>query len=1118
MAFQPTNNQRQVMDAKGSNQIVSASAGSGKTTVMIELIAERVISRQIDLADILLITFTNSATNDMKQKLANKIQSLMQTDTSTYLKKQYDKVANCKISTIDKLCQDIVKQYFYAIDISPNFNVLSKEDMLLIRDKAFDKVLDNYIEAGNNEVMDLCLMLLKKRSQQTLKSLVYKFYDFLRVQSSEADFIAKVKEVVSLPLDSNKVICFYNQQLADYNNSTIAKLNSLRTFVTSQKLLDYVDNTLNIIGKIKDVFCLDLFDYVDKTPSAKEDKEIQKQIASLVKTYKANIGKIKSSVQTTDAVLLEKVISSVAKMLDTLIEFTLAFDAEYIKLKRENNSYEFNDIEHFALKILNISQFRDAIKSEIKHIFVDEYQDVNELQDAIVSKLASEDNLFMVGDMKQSIYAFRLCAPHIFINKFYTYMNEGGGQAHILNENFRSNPRILSFVNDVFEIAMTKESCGIDYKSDGAFAITSNDNNELLRPVNIHLIDNKKAKAEMPSEIYSVANDSGEVGMKDYMLECNEILHIIHNALSSQIYDKSISALRDVKYSDIAILFRNRSKLYYHLGQKLTSLGISVNMDFKIDIFDSYIAKFINSALRLVFCINDDISLATVMRFAGFDFTDAEIFEIANTDPKETFCEAVLNYEGELRPKIDKMLAFFDNLRKKSIHSRVTDIIYEIDEYIGLQNILLSKEQGANELITFTRLVDYVASLNYDNSLVEYLLYLDKLDESKEAVVMAGDENGINITTIHSSKGLEYPIVILADAGTPFKDKTRSEPIVFHKDGIGTFYFDLAKNFKMPSPMYNYFANLKHKEEINEELRLLYVALTRPKNILYVTACVNMETLQKDGKLNSNCYAKYILDGVNDLALGSFLTAGEYSDEWLSICKSSENVSLDMVQNTPTENNILKNELIKRINFKYAHNSSNISYKTSVTEIASQESPHTYTSSNIQKLLITEDEFEMNEIGTLYHKVFELVDFDEVNTIQDVSDYIQKLPLDDSERDVIDPMLIFAFKDALSQFDIKDIQKEKRFLLKVPYKDLVETSGIEDEVIVQGVIDLIITDKDDKHYLVDYKLTSASEKEAVVRYKKQLEIYAKSVSLATGQAVSGAYIYLIRQKYLVKVF
>ena len=1120
MAFEPTENQRKVMEAEGNNQIVSASAGSGKTTVMVELIADRVVSKKLDLDKILLITFTNSATNDMKLKLSNKLSDIIKNNPSSYLKKQYDKVSFCKISTIDKLCQDIVKQYFYAVDVSPNFNVLSKEDMKLIRDKAFDKTLKRHLDAGDDKVMDLSLMLLKKRSQETLQKLVYACYDFLSVQSNVDAFRRKAEDLLRLPIEHNPVVLSLNEMLNKANNKLINDLMKIEPFAFNEQLNAFMTKTFETIKTLENVFCLKDFVGFPKCPKLdKQYKELENEINISLKEYNQSIEELKSDLVVFDVKELTKIISSTSDMIYTLLDFTSEFEQEYIVLKRENNSYEFNDIEHFALQILNIDKLRDDIIENIEQIFVDEYQDVNELQDCIIGKLSKGDNLFMVGDMKQSIYGFRLCAPYIFIDKYYRYLNGGGGEAHKLNDNFRSNPKILKFVNDIFNIAMTKENGGIDYLNDGAFTIKDSEMNEILKPVNIHLINNKREKLSPPSDIYSVANQKDNLVVKSHEEEGNEILSIVLELLNSKIYDKSLNSLRKVTYSDIAILFRYRSNLYDYVGQKLAYLGVPTTMDFKIDIFDSFIAKFINSALRLVLAFNDDISLATVMRFDGFDFTDDELSQIRLSTQKEFFYESVLAYQGELKSRIDAMIDFFEDLRKKSTYLKVSELINEIDGFIGLQNILLSKSMGANLLITYRRFVDYVSSLQYNSNLVEYLLYVQKLNESKEAVVAVGGGDAITISTIHSSKGLEYPIVILGDAGTSFKDKSRAEPIIFHREGVGTYYFDLENNFKMPSLTYNYLAKCKRKDELNEELRLLYVALTRPKNILYITASVNLDNLQKEGALKTQSYIRYILDGVDKNKINSFITSGEYEDEDMCIRISSEKPLAKLKKKAENINEELKDLMIERINFKYEHMSSNISYKTSVTELSSIDSPHTY-STKMDRLLISDDEIEVNELGTLYHKVFELVDYLKADSSEDITAQMKQLGFSEEEIELIDVNLILNIKKQLGIFgDNLTLDKEKRFLYKAPYNTLVEGADIEDEVLLQGVIDLIITDKNGYKYIVDYKLTSVNDENIVVdRYKKQLQIYSKSLQSALDMPVKGAYLYLIRQGRLVKVF
>ena len=1119
MSFKPTKNQEKVLNAEGFNQIVSASAGSGKTTVMVELIIKRIIDRKLDLDKVLLITFTNSATNDMKLKLASKLQEVIKQNPSPYLKKQFDKIPTCKISTIDKFCQDIVKQYFYVIDVSPNFNVLSKEDMKLIRDKAFDKVMKKHIEDKDTDVLNLALMLLQRRSQDALKELVYNAYDFMRVQADEKEFASKTMELFTLPIKDNKVFKYYESEFARTSKNLCDKLTQIKNslFGASEDIDRFIDDVVSKVKTYKSVLEIDSVCLGFTVPNFKDFKEEKAKIKSVVDDYKEDVKSYAEDLGILgyNNYNMEDVIKSVGGMVETLINFTFEFEKEYINLKRENNSYEFNDIEHFAMQILKNDDIVDAVSQDLDQIFVDEYQDVNELQDAIVNRIARKDNLFMVGDMKQSIYGFRLCVPYIFINKFYLYLNGGGGQAHILNENFRSNPKILGFVNDIFNIAMTRENGGIDYANDGAFNITNNESNEVLCPINIHLIDKSKEEDALFTDVYSVRDTHRDKSKQAFELEGDEILSIVYNLLGSEIYDKETKSLRKVRYKDIAILFRNRGKLYNYLLTKFNRLGVPTSIDFKVNIFDSFIAKFLNSVLKLVLCINDDISLVTVMKFDGVGFNEEELLEIRKKSDSEFFYEAVLSYEGKLRPRIDAMLDIINELKNKSTYSKVTDLIEEISKKVDMNKVLLSKPFGANLLASYERFVSYVGGLKYNDNLVDYLLYIQKLNEDKSADVTLGGGDAVTMMTIHSSKGLEFPIVILADAGEQFRNTIKRSPIVYHREGVGTCFYDLYNNFKMSTPMYNYLARLKHIDEVNEELRLLYVALTRPKNILYITASVNMGTIAE--KRSKNNYIGYILNGVDDLKFSAFMTQGVYQDKDMKIVLGTEKDVAEVEKSAQKVDFAVLKALEERVAFKYVH-PNNISYKLSVTELSSQESPHTYTP-QINKLVISEDEMELSGLGTLYHKVLELVDYMKVKSVDDLANKIKSLPLDKNQIDLIDPNTIYPIKECLSVFgDELLLEKEKRFLFKAPYSELVNSS-IADEVLVQGVIDLIVTDKNGDKYIVDYKLTyTDDEKTLIDRYYKQLEIYSKSLMTATGEEVKGAYLYLIRQGKLVRMF
>ena len=1134
--------QEKVLSAYGKNLVISASAGSGKTSLMIRKILDYVLNHGLKIKDLLVLTYTNSAADEMRQKLVDEITSR----GDETLLKEIEDISLADISTFDSFCQKLVKRYFYVLNIDPGFNIVQGTKQTEIKNKALKSAIKIYKQKNPEEYFYLFDVYAKNRTDKNIYSLVLSLHDFCCSLLSYDQF----KEM-SLNLFAGKVPYATEQIFEDVKLDLTAikvMLEKLLTMCQNLELknsIKYINQLLSLLDSMMLQTSFEsLIDFVNATDyprdiSGKELKEFKDISAKLViakKWFKSvfeNVQKYQSGKNYLNSIDFCK------KITEILLNIYEIYVFEYEKQKQRLNLMDYNDIERLTIKLLENSEILNEIKSGYKNIFVDEFQDANLVQEKIINLLKGEDNLFLVGDLKQAIYGFRQSDPQIFDNITKQYAEQekidGKSASMSLNCNFRTQKNILDFVNKVFNCVMTNNTASLDYTKANLQAMADY-KPESSASVELNVIYQKKEEQNDILTQYSVKQNQDRLN-EDSELEAYFVAERITKLLDEEIYDIKQKCYRKIKYSDICVLFRTRSKQQQFVDV-FSKYNIPLLENSNQDLELTYDVGVLINLIKVSVNIKNDYVLASVMMSRLFDFDSDEMLKIrsSNADAK-FFYECVKGYSqnDKIYQKISKMLQILQKFE-------------EICRFYGLDNaILYSLKQTdyeykiGHESNYYTRkknIKDFVNSFNGTQFNFDAISYLNFLQNSTRQQKVASDissYDAVTFTTMHASKGLEWPVVFCVNLGANFNREPKESELALNKDyGLGVKYYDKQSRKKFDSVFYDLISSKNKGEDFGEKLRLLYVALTRPKNRLIMVGTVQkleFEKLAFDRQIKqSPSYLGLIVGSLSEEDISKVNNQiGEfYIDNNVNyICKviDEEYFNLDYEQKATvmqSEESQIANELARYMQIEYKNKeATQIAQKNSVSSILKRDD--IYSSYNYCPNTLKTEEYlqdvKKNELGSLYHKIFELADFEAVDTKAEINKVIKKILSSNLfEQDLIklvDKNLIEKNIQVLKNLCGQNkVIKEHSFVMSLPYSE-IESSNITDRVLVQGVCDLIII-CNDHAILVDYKLSSLSKQGLLSKYKKQLYLYSKAIEYGLNLPVKSAYILDIKSGELLQ--
>ena len=1115
-----TPEQQEVINNRGNNLLVSAAAGSGKTTVMIERIKDLIVKEKVPIENFLVVTFTKASSIDMKARLISKLST---EEPSTFLIEQIDNVNTADVSNLHSFCARLLKSYFYEAGLDPTFVVLSDEESAILKEKALNILFEKEFDNGNEQFFTLLDVLQKNRSDKELRSHILKLHEFFNVIfDKEKWFNNCLTSLYNPNLNKNQAcniingyVCSRIEKLQEQVTENINLYNKLglTDFViylqNMQSELFKIQKRNGFVKNAQNIFEISNFTAPPKVEAAFIERRenldsfrsfINKELAN----FKANY--ISSNQQT-----LTDQLQTAKQLATTLFNSAVKFGEIYEGLKKEKCGLDYNDLEQYTLKVLENQEILQTLKQKYKYVFVDEYQDINAVQEKIISLLSGDNNRFMVGDIKQSIYRFRLCDPDIFLDKYNNYKTALNSKAIDLSKNFRSNKHILNFVNLVFNDRMTENFGGINYKESAqlvAGATFEEENPVTLCYINTSQLEKKSTLTEEITNVYSVKNHNQTDELENLKSKAeatyiaNQILDLVAN---QTIFDAKTGLTRPIRFRDIAVLIPARNDFLNNLLEIFANNGIPASTDASQNVLNDEYVKSVYNYLKLIYNYKQDIELFSALYSPLSDFTLNELAELRIFEPNCRFfyqcldnCGKNLSNSAKSRKKIDK---FMQNLKKYRIiagYKSVKQLVNQIIADFNLSNLILTEVDGEQRL---TLLNKFIESLPQSN-IYEYFADNDLTSINAEKTA---DTNAVQIVTIHKSKGLEYPVAFVANIGRQFNMQSLHGNMLISKEyGLAIDYFNQTERYKNVTLAKEAIKLTETRKTIEEQQRLLYVALTRAINKLYVVGCSNTEKLKKDFPERQSSFADWFDSFVYLHINGKNVENVDIQvQEAQDLVEISQSKILPQVvfANAEVE---LQNLVEQSINFRYGfEEQTQTPQKMSVTQIASgyHESEEIYdqyhqstNSSSIEK-------------GNAYHKLMQFVNFD-INTIEKLSQNITlllnsgKLTKEDLQYINLDSVIkLFNNSKFIKLLDGATLFREKEFFMN---------QGTDDVLIVQGVVDLIVI-KNNQATIIDYKTGNFSSKQNLAKYTKQIDLYAQAIEKSFNICVSKRAIVAIEQ-------
>ena len=1143
------------------------------------------------------------------------------------LQRQITLLNMASICTIDSFCLDVVKNNFYELEnVSPNFRIADTPEIELLKQEILDELFENKYLSEDKDFTKLINTYTSYRDDTPLKDLILSIYGYISSSPYPLKWLNEKIEMFNIKdeLDQDFSQTPWGKVLLEEMDEELT--DDIAILTDSIDGLEY-ENDLEefkqtIESDIKQLTILkENLNNWDKSyeisqnikfitwPRKKVESEIKDEIKSIRDSVKKKFNKKISKIFVSDSKQSNQDIFDMYDILKKLEKLIIEFDEIFSKKKRDKNIVDFTDIEHFALNILvkgvettideNGRKCEKIIKTKVakkytekfEEIAIDEYQDSNLVQEFILSSISRGNNMFMVGDVKQSIYRFRQAMPKLFLDKYSNYKpveNDTNciGRKIQLFKNFRSRDNVLDFTNLIFKDIMSQKLGEVDYTEDEYLNFGAEDykkiNQNLKTEIDIIDVKPTDETEEYLSNKYSENIGDNEESeeelehLENIEIEAKYVAKKIKNLIDSkyQVYDRKKETFRNITYKDIAILLRSTKDKASIYEQELIKLDMPVFADSNQEYLDSIEIQTIMSLLKIIDNPMQDIPLVTVLRSNIGKFTDNELVEIRLSDKYDNFynCmqKAKVDVNSQLKEKIEKFLNQIDLWRKEQEYLSLDELIWKIYSDTGYYNYVGLMPNGnlrqANLKMLFERAKKYeTASFK---GLYNFINFIEKLKinsgDLSSAKIIGENDDVIRIMSIHKSKGLEFPVVFLVNTNKQFNEQDiRKNPVLLHQElGIGAKYINYNAQVQYDTLTREAIKNVVRNENISEEMRILYVALTRAKEKLIITGISNdyqkqLEDIEqqkniyarKDGKINPILVKKYksYLDWIllvylyeksntedllelNKIEPGSVL---ENKKQDIEQEKTSQNI-IEMLNKEANKNDV--NQVRNQIEYEYPNKLAiDIPTKSSVTKIkqmkqkqlgvdfesmeneVEQEKSITFEK---PKFLQEEKETKITSAqkGTLTHLCLQRLnpkeeyDFDKIKSLIQNLEMNQIITEKESEAINVYKILRFTKSEIWNQLkNAKEYYQEKPFYINVPANQIYD-EDIKENILVQGIIDLYFINESGQVVLVDYKtdyVESGNEFELVEKYKSQLDLYKHALENALGTKVDKVYIYSV---------
>ncbi len=1124
--------QKEAIYKRDCNLLVSAAAGSGKTAVL----SERVLSLLIDeenpasVDSLLVVTFTNAAAAEMKERIAQKISEKLTGKISKklwrHLTRQLVLMGKASITTIHSFCLELIRNNFHLLDIDPAFRIADDSEAKILKNLAAEDMLE-YMYATDPVFPDLVYWLTGGSDDRFIAE-VFKVFGMLMSMPDYRQWITRQVEVYAETEDINNIPWVslsrdgYLQKLLDY----ISEYRLLVSEAENTGVPSLCEAYLSDISSLEHIASLfdgewdilqneiSAFSYTRAT-AKKDEAPFAEPVKKRRDELKKNISALFDNILALNADNILPELPGIYRLLCCFKDSVLKFADLFAERKKEKSVIDFNDFEHFAIQLLSDSSngIAEKLKNRYEHIFVDEYQDCNATQERIFSYISRKKdnlpyNMFMVGDVKQSIYCFRNADPSIFTAKAKSYTSGEGLQQKIcLNKNFRSNYAILEGVNSVFKKAMSERAGGLDY-TESEWLYYRSDEPQKIK---------KKEKCEL-TLIETAEDTEKSFGEARYIAE--RITEFVE---------------KGYKYSDIVILMRGTEGKTDAIETALRMYNIPYFTEGSANYFESLEMRIFLSLLKI--CDNplQDIPLAGVLRSPLFNFTEEDLLKIRSAS-RGNFYDAMIKYQSQSGNTALKCRNFLNKLsvwRDMSVSLQIDEFCEYILRDTGLISFAVSLPGGEERVANINLLLELARSFknNGFKSLFSFVTHLDKMKtEKKQKGPKLSSENSnlVRIMTIHKSKGLEFPVVFLARCSAEFNLTDSRGSLVLHKDfGFGVNCVNFEKKVKYPFVSKSIISEQIRAENVSEEMRVLYVAMTRAKEKLICTAEVKgaadlvekNESLMREEKLSATksgsakCYLDWLLPSL--------------SDNWtLNIIENTEELAEETPEESAdTERPISDFDPSEILGYRYPYEqASKLPTKFSVSELKRRYDFNDVTSVKLYNTslksrpsFMSDEKITASQAGTINHLILKEIPIKAV-TADDVSRCVQSLIdrglLTEEESKVANTDAICGF---FSSPTGKRLINSLSYHRELPFNIAFDPSRLftvgrlnREKVLVQGIIDLIFEEPGGL-VIVDFKTDKMLTAESKKSYATQLMIYAEAAEKLLKKPVKETFLYLLSQ-------
>lgn len=1165
LATKWTDDQKAAIVSRNQNLLLSAAAGSGKTAVLVARIVERLTEKEnpIDADRLLVVTFTNAAAAEMRERiLASLTKCVEENPKDSFLAKQLSLVKKAQITTIDAFCIQVLRTYFVAANLPPDFQISDPAENTIMRKEVLEKVIAELYDDA--EFSDDFLLLLEahtnaKANDKAFRDMVDGLYHFVMSLPNPIQWLKQASAMFRL--EKSFAETTWCKTIIDEVKSTLQKVisecESMINLCISDGMDAYATFFIERKKSMEEIIQKDTYEALQaelvnlsfgRRPAYKADRLQEFQYFDYVtKKWDETKKSCKGIVERLLSVTVkeqEYAIQKTYPLMRCLSELLMRFIQRFSEEKLSRSKLDFHDCEHMCLQLLTNEDGTPTptaieIKNQFDEIYIDEYQDTSRLQEAIFSAIKRENNLFMVGDIKQSIYRFRNTDPTLFQQKRDTFSAETDATDRkiVLSKNFRSRESVLSFVNFIFERIMSEHTGEIDYDETEKLYSGADFPEDAPNPMNVDtevcLIDISKVKTSVEEETDDIED------IEKTELEAVYVANRIAELVDSEVQVFANGEYRKISYRDICILSRNVKSSAPVFSAVLAEHGIPCYSDRTGRFLESSEVSMMISLLSVIDNPYQDLPLLAVLRSILFHFTADDLAKIRCYDKKSSFYDAIkccANSDSDIGRACLDFLETLELFREKARYMSVSELVMDIYQTTGFYDAQQTRINGeirrANLRLLYDRAVAYEKTgLKGLYSFTNFLTGFSSSGGDFEAAKLLGSEqNAVSIMSIHGSKGLEFPVVILCGLENKFSTQDLQKSVLYHADiGFGPKFVDTDLRITYPfAPRTACASVLRHENEA-EEMRILYVALTRAKEKLILVGAVKdlakkINACAGGGK-ERRIKANAVMDGKSylDWMLTALLNHPDCEalrnlcDITVPVIPDESHVCVNIVADArflfaqkekleQDEKTIIESEDIKKlvsfITYQYPYAVDTVlPPKITVTELkrklAVQEEdsvylyPRTVTLTNRSKTLTSA------QIGTAYHTVMQhLALSDDVTTLAGVKAQIEEIVakgmLSEEEAAVIRCEQIAAFfttKTGQQMLHSKRVLREVMFGILRPANTLLPELTSDKEIMLQGTIDCVV-ETEEGLIIVDYKTDrGVSLAQLADRYRIQLECY-----------------------------